>query len=151
MANYCENVLRVVGDYADIAEFDRKFGNDGVGYHFDNLYPTPKLSVSDTCDWRKAHWGVKNNFYEDSLSKDYLIPGTMETCYYFDTPNTGPELLIQHVSAEFKDLEFLLVFSEPTNDIGGIRKYYGGELVSCEVLSDEDREYWFANDEAETA
>ena len=67
----------------------------------------------------------------------------METYYYFDTPWRGPELLIQHVSKEFTELEFMLVSSEPGNGIRSLTVYFGGEIKSEEKLSDEDVAYWF--------
>lgn len=150
MANICENVLRVSGAYEDILCFDKKFcGGRDKNYHFDNLYPTPELSISDMCDWCKKNWGVKGNFYEDSFAKDSIRKGDMEVFYYFDTPWTGPELLIQYVSGNFKVLEFLLIFSETGNGIGKIQKYQKGELVSDENLSDEERTYWFGEDETQ--
>lgn len=147
MANLCENVLRVSGNNKDIQHFDEKFrgGKEmkDENYSFENLYPVPELSVSDKCDWCKKHWSVKGNFYEESFAKDTLRDDEMETYYYFDTPWRGPELLIQHVSKEFTDLEFMLVSSEPGNSIRSLTVYFGGEIKSEEKLSDEDVAYWF--------
>lgn len=152
MANRCENVLRVSGNYDELLKFDTQFRgnkyNSDEDYHFDNLYPTPKeLVYSEIADWRKEHWSVKGNFYEDSFSCDKLCKGETEIYYYFETPWVGPEKLAEHISKEYKNLEFMLVFSETGNDVSGLYVYSGGDLVSEESLSDDDIKYWFGDDE----
>lgn len=151
MANHCENVLRVSGYNHDIVCFDEKFRGgkeySEQNYHFANLYPIPNSSIPDKCEWCKEHWSVKGNFYEQSFAKDTLRNDEMETYYYFDTPNVAPELLIQYVSAEFAELEFMLVSSEPSNDIRSLKVYSGGEMKSEEELDDEEIAYWFGEDE----
>ena len=151
MANHCENVLRVSGFNKDIVCFDKKFrggrDNRDENYHFANLYPIPDSSISDKCEWCKKHWSVKGNFYEQSFAKDTLRNDEMEIFYYFDTPNVAPELLIQYVSAEFAELEFMLVSSEPSNDIRSLKVYGSGEIKSEEELDDEEIAYWFGEDE----
>lgn len=151
MANHCENVLRVTGFNKDIVCFDEKFRGGKAGkdenYHFENLYPIPESSIYDKCEWCKENWSVKGNFYEDSFSKDTLRNDEMETYYYFDTPNVAPELLFQHVSEEFPELEFMLVSSEPGNDIHSIKVYCGGAIHSEEEFDEEEKVYWFGEDE----
>ena len=147
MANHCENVLHVTGDHADLLRFDRAFRANkedlDENYHFDNLYPTPKLPICDMADWRKKHWGVKGNFYEDSFEHDCIMNGVMETCYYFETPWVAPALLVEAVSKKFPALTFLLVFREDGNRLGGMKAYSDGALISDEELNDADRAYWF--------
>ena len=151
MANQCENVLSVNGDYAELLRFDSKFrgGKENLeeNYHFDNLYPTPELSVSDACDWRKEHWGIKGNFYEPTLKRDVVNPKFKEVNYYFTTPNTGPERLIEKVSGDFPKLLFVLAYRELGNDIRQIQSYEAGKLTSDEQLSYQDMLYWFGDDE----
>lgn len=150
MANHCENVLRVCGSHSDLIRFDSKFRadkeNKEENYHFDNLYPTPRLPICETAEWRKTHWGVKGNFYENSFYRDMIWYDDMEAYYYFDTPNVGPELLIQHISEDFPDLEFMLVYNEDGNGIGGINVYKNGGIMS-EELNSEDKTYWFGKSE----
>lgn len=151
MANMCENVLRVRGDNQDIVRFDEKFrgGKEmrDENYSFENLYPVPELSISEKCEWCREHWSVKGNFYEESFAKDTLRDDEMETYYYFDTAWRGPELLIEHVSKEFTELEFMLVSSEPGNNIGCLKVYLAGDIKAEEELGDEDIAYWFGADE----
>ena len=90
---------------------------------------------------------MKNNFYEDSFSCDKLCKGETEIYYYFETPWVGPEKLAEHISKEYKNLEFMLVFSEIGNDVSRLYVYSGGDLVSEESLSDDDIKYWFGDDE----
>ena len=155
MANHCENVLRISGKHSEIVRFDEMFraGKEDMdyNYHFDNLYPTPELSICETADWRKAHWGVKGNFYEDSFAHDTIGANDLETYYYFDTPWVGPEALIEYVSATFPELLFMLVYSEDGNDVGGICTYSNGSITSEELLSNDDRKYWFGEDEHQSA
>ncbi len=151
MANQCENVLLVSGGYADLLKFDTKFrgGKENLdeNYHFDNLYPTPDLSISDACDWRKEHWGVKGNFYEPTLKRDIVDIRFSDLNFYFTTPNTGPERLIKKVSQDFPTLVFTLAYRELGNDIRQVQSYVAGELISDERLSYEDMMYWFGEDE----
>lgn len=151
MANQCENVLTVSGAYKELLEFDNKFrgGKENIeeNYHFDNLYPTPQLSLSDVCDWRKEHWGVKGNFYEPTLKRDKVNPEYKEVNYYFTTPNTGPERLIEKVSQDFPNLTFVLAYRELGNDVRQIQNYEAGMLILDERLSYEDMQYWFGDDE----
>lgn len=151
MANQCENVLSVYGEYAELLNFDSKFrgGKENIeeNYHFDNLYPTSDLPISNACDWRKEHWGVKGNFYEPTLKRDMVNPKFKEVNYYFTTPNTGPERLIEKVSKDFPKLTFVLAYRELGNDIRQIQSYEAGKLTSDERLSYEDMMYWFGEDE----
>lgn len=155
MANPCENVLRVSGFNKDVVRFDERFrgGKEmkDENYSFANLYPVPELSISDKCDWCKKHWGVKGEFDMESFAKDTIRDDEMETYYYFDTPWRGPELLIQHVSREFTELEFMLVSSEPGNDIRRLVVFNNGIITSEEELNDEEVVYWFGEDEAVSA
>lgn len=153
MDNICENVLRVTGEHSEIVRFDEKFRgkNREENYNFSNLYPSPELSVSEKCEWCRQHWGVKENFYEDSFAKDTLRADEMETYYYFDTPWVGPEKLILYSSSEFTELDFMLVSSEPGNGIGVLKVYRNGEVISDEELSNEDKTYWFGEDEKTSA
>lgn len=155
MANPCENVLRVSGNNADILRFDEKFRGGrkmtDENYRFDNLYPTPELSISDKCDWCKEHWSVKGNFYEESFAGDTIGTSDTETYYYFDTPWTAPENLILHTSAEFPQLEFMLVSSETGCGIKQLIVFENGNVKSYEDLSDDDIAYWFGKDEKESA
>ena len=75
----------------------------------------------------------------------------METYYYFDTPWVGPEKLILYISSEFTELDFMLVSSEPGNGIGVLKVYRNGEVISDEELSNEDKSYWFGEDEKTSA
>lgn len=149
MANHCENVMRVSGNAEELLKFDIQFrGDNDESYHFDNLYPTPKgLNICDVCDWRKKHWSVKGNFYEDSFDCDKVHGDMTEAYYYFDTPWVGPEKLMQYISKKYKGLEFMLVFSELGNGVRGLCVYSGGNIISEEKLSDADIEYWFGVDE----
>ena len=152
MANRCENVLRVSGNYNGLSKFDAQFRgnkyNSDEDYHFDNLYPTPReLVYSGAADWRREHWGVKGSFYEDSFACDKLCEGETEIYYYFETQWVGPKKLIEHISKEYKNLEFMLVCSEPGNGISDLCIYSGGYLVSEERLSEDDIKYWFGDDE----
>ncbi len=151
MANMCENVLIVKGNFADLLHFDETFrgGRENIeeNYHFDNLYPSPPLSISDSCDWCKKHWGVKGNFYECTFTRDKVNPKFNDVNYYFDTPNVGPTLLIEKVSKDFPNLAFTLAYRELGNDIRQIQHYEAGQLVSDERMSYEDMVYWFGEDE----
>lgn len=152
MANHCENVLRVYGNHDDLVRFDCKFRawkeDIDENYHFDNLYPTPSLPICETAEWRKSHWSVKGNFYEETFDRDTIRDNDMETYYYFDTPCVPPEALIRHISVEFTALDFTLVYSECGNGMGGISVYRGGELISEEDLTPDEIKYWFGNEEA---
>ncbi|OQB11870.1 MAG: hypothetical protein BWY15_02375 [Firmicutes bacterium ADurb.Bin193] len=149
MANLCENVLRVSGYHDDLVRFGEAFraGKEDREeyYHFDNLYPTPELSICDRVDWRKEHWGINGNFYEESFLRDVICEGDMEVYYYFDTPWVAPERLIEFVSKNYPELNFLLIFY--IDGSGGINEYSGGDLISEEHLSYDDRKYWFGDDE----
>lgn len=103
MANICENVLKIQGSYTDILKFDVRFKGD-ENYSFENLYPTPSLSTSMACEWRRKHWGVKGDFSEESFFNDTIRNGDMETYYIFDTSWNGPEKLIKYISKEFPEL-----------------------------------------------
>ena len=155
MANLCENVLRISGAHEDVVRFDEKFrgGKDmkDENYSFENLYPVPELSISDKCDWCKKHWSVKGDLYEGNFAKDTIRDDEMETYYYFDTAWRGPELLIQHVSSEFTELEFMLVSSEPGNNIRRLVVFNNGIMTSEEELDDEEVAYWFGKSEEESA
>lgn len=155
MSNICENVLRVTGEHSEIVRFDEKFRggkeNKEENYNFSNLYPPPELSISEKCEWCRQHWSVKGNFYEDSFAKDTLRADEMETYYYFDTPWVGPEKLILYSSSEFTELDFMLVSNEPGNGIGVLKVYRNGEVISDEELSNEDKTYWFGEDEKTSA
>lgn len=147
MANHCENVLRICGNHADIIRFDCKFrGGKEKKYHFENLYPTPSLSICETAEWRKAHWSVTGNFYEETFDRDTIRDNDVETYYYFDTPCVPPEALIQHVSEEFTALDFMLVYSEYGNGIGGIGVYRGGERIFEDDLTLGERKCWFGDE-----
>lgn len=151
MANRCENVLRVSGNYRDLMRFDSKFRagkeNREKNYHFDHLYPTPNLPICETAQWRQAHWGVKGNFYEETFARDIIRDGDIEIYYYFETPSIGPELLIQRVSKDFPDMEFMLVYREDGNDIGGINVYRDGNGIMEYGLTAEEKKYWFGEEE----
>lgn len=151
MANYCENVLRVCGNHADLMRFDCRFRagkeNKDENYHFDNLYPTPSLSICETAEWRKSHWSVKGNFYEETFARNIIWDNDMETYYYFDTPWTPPEALILYVSEEFTALEFSLIYNDDGNGIGGVSVYRDGELISEDDLTLDERKYWFGDEE----
>ena len=41
----------------------------------------------------------------------------------------------------------MLVSSEPGNGIGVLKVYRNGEVISDEELSNEDKSYWFGEDE----
>lgn len=150
MANHCENVLRVSGLYEVLFAFDKKFRNgkknEKDNYSFSNLYPSPSLSISDISEWRKKHWSVKGDFYENTFDSDVLLNGETEIYYYFDTPWVAPENLILYTSGEFPELEFMLVSLEVGNKIRSLNVYRKGQIIAEEELSDDDIEYWFIKD-----
>lgn len=59
--------------------------------------------------------------------------------------------MILHISAEFPQLEFMLVSSETGCGIKQLNVFENGNVKSCEDLSDDDIAYWFGKNEAESA
>lgn len=149
MPNICENVLRVQGETSELMRFDETFqgGTANKEYSFNNLYSSPPFNDSETIEWCRRHWNVREDFYKHSFSHTPVTSTSHDCYYFFDTAFVEPSKLIKKVSTDFPSLSFMLIFSEDGTGYGGIKRYECGMLVSKERLTEADIKYWFGEDE----
>lgn len=122
----------------------------------------PSLMDAAWRDWRSANWGCK---WDASFSGPMMALGSEDSdvdasveaqgstitptvaVYKFDTPWAPPSPFVEHASAKFPELEFVLQFGEPGEGYAGVERFVAGCCVESEEMAIEDvlapEEMWF--------
>jgi predicted RNA-binding Zn-ribbon protein involved in translation (DUF1610 family) len=137
--NWCENILRIDGPAADIAEFAqmakarnqmskaRKKGTSedeefDLPLSLNSLVPPPSTLDDDGWyNWRLSNWGTKWDV--DVEAKVTVTETSLE--YRFDSAWSPPMVWLQTVGSKFPSLHFCLWYAESGCDFGGIYEIEG--------------------------
>jgi hypothetical protein len=107
------------------------------GYSFENF--APKLTREEIIGWynfNNKNWGVRSdidkesfNVCRDDIEKDWIY-------YNFTTAWCDCKEIVEKMSKQFPDLEFIYNFEEDQEELAGTYKYKGGEITESYDYND---------------
>jgi hypothetical protein len=167
MPNWCNNVLAVKGQRADLQEFSRYVKHANGELHFietiakpawaceknmndknDTIFPSSEQiqeysgELLDWCWWSVKHLGTKwsVDVYNAEISED-----RESMVFSFDTAWLPPLPIVAEIIKVFSNLKFELSYKEPSWAFFGTLAGSGGEIKTNEAFDltpESHPEYW---------
>jgi hypothetical protein len=122
MPNWCENRVRVTGEFDELKRFIGFVKDDKLMFSFQKITPMDEklLDSEEWYEWRKEHWGTKWEIgdinFEDSSSQ-----GEIE--YNFLTAWAPPVPIFNKLRDEFPELDISWQYDEPGMGFAGNLAY----------------------------